>query len=883
MSNSPHFEKAGPSSTSHQPFWTEQDGHPILNIPPTPEPVTARANAAITSPMRSPTHPTVRESSVNSGQEERYLPYQIPETMSLSQMSNDPDLQERRLVAVTEARRRWRKNIVAPPAGPLNRAQRRQYSVILHRLELILMAYIEESLIPQAEEGNPAVPVLMEPQEFQNISSAIATLLSQLDEEARIELVKMCPIPDFPLVPTRRTFVPFQDYVLAATLYREEVETFLRFHHVAYQLRDEDEAKLRRERRRTSGLSTIDEYKPLSGSTSLRDLPPHMGRILSSRPSQVEFSPPPYPPSNPPHSRKLNELLAKPSFLQESPDPVPPLSRNIFDSSSSFTHRSRSSSVRNRPTSLTKEASSFTAFESSLPPAAVRRSKPPNFLQELSGLGMQPTGDPGNPYTALDQNRLAAARDGASIAPVNFDNGSNRSSIHQQPSDRSGSIHHLESTMTHSNAPSRHSTQSPGSGGNIPPIYRGGGGPSDPDNSSSDDGDGQGRRNRNHGRGGRRRLPPRAPRVSLGSRLPNRDLNELSNSFATAPRVNPPQFDHKLKTELIPEWDGNPDTLARWFQVVNLLSERSEFVYKQLGDIAPYRLTDRAATWFYGLDSIRRREVMVDWGTLKDAIYTHFMNRSWLDKQKRRAMNARYRDSSAPHETPSDYGYRKKSLLNIVSDWTDSQLISEIMEGAPDFWAQIIDTQRLSKVEQLHDAISYHEDRLLYSSRGSSSDDRKVERLQEQVNSILNRMNRANRPPFKTLNQAKVSKVTTGFSKNTGGPQVGAHPSIKPPFPRDDSNVTKKGQTPAMKGARNCRHCGSGMHWDNECKHSKKGNKLARTNAVSVSEEFKDALNAYEDLYYATTSSESESSDGYNDNDDDDDESGESDFDLSQV
>ncbi|KAJ3898346.1 hypothetical protein F5879DRAFT_775654, partial [Lentinula edodes] len=44
-------------------------------------------------------------------------------------------------------------------------------------------------------------------------------------------------------------------------------------------------------------------------------------------------------------------------------------------------------------------------------------------------------------------------------------------------------------------------------------------------------------------------------------------------------------------------------------------------------------------------------------------------------------------------------------------------------------------------------------------------------------------------------------------------------------FPRDDSNISRRG-TPKDKGARPYCHCGSDLHWDNECKHSKQ--KIAR-------------------------------------------------------
>jgi hypothetical protein len=45
---------------------------------------------------------------------------------------------------------------------------------------------------------------------------------------------------------------------------------------------------------------------------------------------------------------------------------------------------------------------------------------------------------------------------------------------------------------------------------------------------------------------------------------------------------------------------------------------------------------------------------------------------------------------------------------------------------------------------------------------------------------------------------------------------IGSHPTVKPQYPPIDS-VVSKGKTPEQKGARPCRYCGSGKHWDYDC------------------------------------------------------------------
>jgi hypothetical protein len=60
-------------------------------------------------------------------------------------------------------------------------------------------------------------------------------------------------------------------------------------------------------------------------------------------------------------------------------------------------------------------------------------------------------------------------------------------------------------------------------------------------------------------------------------------------------------FDNKLRPELVPEWDGNPDTLAHWILKVNHLSQSSATVSNQLGRIIPLRLRQSAEHWFFSL------------------------------------------------------------------------------------------------------------------------------------------------------------------------------------------------------------------------------------------------------------------------------------------
>ncbi|KIJ30040.1 hypothetical protein M422DRAFT_53926 [Sphaerobolus stellatus SS14] len=116
-------------------------------------------------------------------------------------------------------------------------------------------------------------------------------------------------------------------------------------------------------------------------------------------------------------------------------------------------------------------------------------------------------------------------------------------------------------------------------------------------------------------------------------------------------------------------------------------------VFKQLGEIVPLRLRTGAERWFFSLPHSHREQISESWKTLRNVIGTYYMNRTWLNKQKSRSLNASFRESGHQHETPSDYYIRKSELMRLVGKPTDSEIILEVMAGAPEFWTTILDPE----------------------------------------------------------------------------------------------------------------------------------------------------------------------------------------------
>ena len=282
-------------------------------------------------------------------------------------------------------------------------------------------------------------------------------------------------------------------------------------------------------------------------------------------------------------------------------------------------------------------------------------------------------------------------------------------------------------------------------------------------------------------------------------------------------------FDLKLKPESVPQWNGNPDVLARWISKVNRLANNSPDIRDELGKVVPRRFTDSAETWYYSIPDAERIRLEENWSTLKKAISEYWMNHHWLEKQKLRANRARYRESGHQRESPSDYIIRKMELLSLVYSYTDSETIQAIMQEVPDSWASVINPQYQKTIREFQNAVKYHEESL-----------EKLEPAVSQPQRLPNREYSNSRFPYR---KAHVNLV--GWSKNVGTPQ----------FPKDDKNVSPR-KTPESIGARPCRHCGSGMHWDNECRHSRKGERMARVNLVRLEDEDVRAQEEYDSLFY---------------------------------
>ncbi|KAI0737448.1 hypothetical protein C8Q80DRAFT_1125421 [Daedaleopsis nitida] len=300
-----------------------------------------------------------------------------------------------------------------------------------------------------------------------------------------------------------------------------------------------------------------------------------------------------------------------------------------------------------------------------------------------------------------------------------------------------------------------------------------------------------------------------------GGRKPNR------------PNTSEAHFDFKLKSDIVPSWDGDTDRLARWIIRVNAIAKRSDTIRQQLGMIVPQRLTGDAELWYYSLSEEQREQCEENWESIRDTIGGYYMNRAWIDRTRKQARSIRYRERGHEQELPSQYFIRKKELLDLAFDYTESETIAEILTNVPLSWHTLLDQKAYGTALELQAAIKLREEQLV-----------RMDSL-FQGRTTTNREDRRPYIPNPTPYRARANVSLTGYTPNMP----------PPPFPKDDSNVSKR-RTPESKNGRPCRHCGSGKHWDNECKYARKGMKFVRANLATTTEEDTTAQEEYDALYY---------------------------------
>src|ERR1700761_2579278 len=324
-------------------------------------------------------------------------------------------------------------------------------------------------------------------------------------------------------------------------------------------------------------------------------------------------------------------------------------------------------------------------------------------------------------------------------------------------------------------------------------------------------------------------------------------------------------FDLKLKQEMIPDWDGNEDTLLHWIHKVNSLASRSPVVAEQLGNIIPFKLKGEADNYWCSLPKAIQERAIRSWYDMRNLLSDYFMGPSWQIWQRSICRNMRWRQSGHYNESPSEYFIRKKVLLDHLWNMGDDEIMNEVLNGAPSGW-RIVLTPHLLNLQDFQKAIKAHEEILCsYSPVRSLVDQHAISKAQ-YFKDMEGNHPMSSRSPESNRSTGNRSRSRAQLSRNSAETSsshafLGYSENLpQPKYPKDDSNVSLY-NTPESKGARDCRYCGSSKHWDKECKYARKE---AKVNFITQVPEDVKAEEEYRQAYEDANLEESENDENTN-------------------
>ncbi|QRV96541.1 Retrovirus-related Pol polyprotein from transposon [Ceratobasidium sp. AG-Ba] len=319
---------------------------------------------------------------------------------------------------------------------------------------------------------------------------------------------------------------------------------------------------------------------------------------------------------------------------------------------------------------------------------------------------------------------------------------------------------------------------------------------------------------------------------------------------------NRPHLDLKLKMEIIPEFDGDPDELYEWMDQIQRFIAMGLNENNRLTQAIPFRFKDEAKQWWYQFSEAQRLRMSTDWQLLCNRLISFFWTPTWITEARNKALAAKYRDSGHYKETPVQFALRKKKLIDMVENWNDLTVIAEVARSAPTQWRTIVNHEEIADWATYVTRIKEQEDLLQDWPKHHSSGHVSSDTVREVMKAI--KAERHKRHGHKANAHAVDSK---GFKPK--GKQPDKFKGYRRPFSPDDSNVTKhKKGTPKSRGMRGCIHCGSKMHYDKECKHNKSNANNVQVYFAGTTEE-EQALFAEYEANAAESESETKSESSY--------------------
>jgi hypothetical protein len=151
----------------------------------------------------------------------------------------------------------------------------------------------------------------------------------------------------------------------------------------------------------------------------------------------------------------------------------------------------------------------------------------------------------------------------------------------------------------------------------------------------------------------------------------------------------------KLHFNLIPEWDRHGKTVIAYLCKISELVRLSPQMVTDLGAITPLKFTGQAEMWWTTQSVTVRNYISQSWTLLFEAIETHFLNDQWLQDQRSKFEEMKFRQHRHEEEMPMDF-LQRRTRYNafLYPDQEDGMaVVDRILCTAPTVWLGDINSE----------------------------------------------------------------------------------------------------------------------------------------------------------------------------------------------
>ena len=332
--------------------------------------------------------------------------------------------------------------------------------------------------------------------------------------------------------------------------------------------------------------------------------------------------------------------------------------------------------------------------------------------------------------------------------------------------------------------------------------------------------------------------------------------NQTSQDPNTPPWWRTPeewQINHKLNSTVLPEWNGAGETAIDYLSAMGFLAGLSSKMKEGIAQLAPFKWTSYAKSWWETLPSPDRGYFSTNWDNMMIGIRAHFLDEEWVRDRTFEFDEMTFRNKGHEQESPLEYIQRRIRHHHFLHpDEVDgATTVARILRRQPVEWSQylneticptIIATQSVAKKMKNSLMASWqqternrrpapfyrnnrsrvaHAAEVEPNSQGTILETYSSDEEEDEDRSV-NFVNNSNRKPNSKPSQSGGQKDTTKMDFPHGKTMNGVS------FERDDTRVSSK----PPHG--DCYICTSPKHFHRDCPHYGKLNALRNTHLIHV-------------------------------------------------